>query len=54
MMSAMMVLQRWRFVATLEMMAHRAHCGDVVVEMVSHKANKEMRCEMTLLTKIFQ
>jgi len=27
MMSAMMVLQQWRFVATLEM-AHRARCGD--------------------------
>ncbi len=27
MMSAMMVLQQWRFVATLEM-AHRVRCGD--------------------------
>jgi hypothetical protein len=31
-------------------MAHRARRGDVAVEMVSRKANKEMRWEMTLVT----
>jgi hypothetical protein len=46
-------LQQWRFVATLEM-AHRARCGDVAVEMVSHKANKGMRWEMRLITEFFQ
>jgi hypothetical protein len=46
-------LQQRRFVATLEM-AHRAHCGDVAVEMVSRKANNEMRWEMTLITEFFQ
>ncbi len=46
-------LQQWRFVATLEM-AHRARCRDVAVEMVSHKANKKMRWEMTWVTKFFQ
>jgi hypothetical protein len=46
-------LQQWRFVATLEM-AHRARCGDVAVEMVSHKANKGMRWQMRLITEFFQ